>query len=107
MAKCKWCGKRFDREEAEEEFNLEYVGTVLNYTCFRPVLCFECACEAIEEEVDGVYFETCQECGAEFDYIDEKSKFENRFPSYSGTTLTDYWDVANKYLCADCAMKYV
>ena len=107
MAKCEWCGRNFDREDAADEFDQEYIGWILSYSCFKPTLCYECACQAIEDEVDGVYFETCEECGTTFDFITEKSDFERRFPSYNGTTLTDYWDESHKYLCADCAMEYV
>ena len=105
MAKCEWCGKRFNRVEANDEFAGEY--DYLSYSSFRPTLCFDCAVQAIEEGADGVYFDTCEKCGSTFDYASEKSRFENGFTWYSATSLKDCWDKADLILCADCAMEYV
>lgn len=107
MAKCSWCGNRFNRETVEENFNTEYSIYPFQYSCFRTILCYDCAVEAIEEGADGVYFDTCEECGTTFDYGEAVSDFESHFPWYNGTSLTDYWKTANKILCADCAMNYV
>ena len=67
--------------------------------------CGDCAISAIEDEVYDVYFEKCEECGIEFDYIDDSARFRDNFSSCSGAVLSDYWN--NKILCCDCALKRV
>lgn len=103
MSRCEWCGKEYDRDEAERIFSSETF--CLSYSNIRKDLCGECAVEAIENEVDGVYFETCEECGKEFDPIEESSEFDSNFGWANGTSLRDYWD--DKILCAECALKKV
>lgn len=97
MSKCEWCGKEFDEDEAREQFESEY--SRLSYDNIRKCLCGDCAIDAIEDEVDGVYYERCEHCGEEFDYIEDCNTFSSRF---SGTELDDYWD--DGPLCADCAI---
>ena len=105
MCECVWCGKKFDHDDVEDRFSDEYPD--LSYSSFRPMLCRDCAIQAIEDGADGVYFEECEECGATFDLAEETTRFASNFSWFSGTGLRDYWDTANKILCADCAMKYV
>lgn len=101
MAICEWCGKEFDLQDAEDEFES---GTFkLAYSNVRKCLCGSCSVEAIEDEVDGVYFETCEECGKEFDLAEESGEFDSNFSWENGTSLRDYWD--EKILCCDCALK--
>lgn len=100
MAKCKWCGESFDREDALYEFEGE---TLLNYANLALRLCGSCAIQAIEDEVDGVYFETCADCGTQFDLIEEQSKFDSD-PNDFGY-LRDYWDDGDRPRCAECALK--
>lgn len=71
----------------------------MNYDNLAIRLCLDCAINAIDDEVDGVYFETCEECGKRFDLIEEQSKFRY-YPDDYGR-LRDYWD--DKILCAECA----
>ncbi len=104
MAKCEFCGSYFDPDEAESEFTSETY--LLDYSNVRKCLCAQCAIQAInEDKIEGVYFETCEECGQTFDLIVEESRFANHFPRYNGTTLRDHWD--DKILCADCAISEV
>lgn len=101
MAVCEWCGKEFDLQEAEYEFESETF--MLSYDNLHKSLCGSCAVKAIEDEVDGVYYEICEECGKEFDMIEDSCKFDSHFTGYSGTELRDYWK--DKILCCDCALE--
>ena len=97
MAKCKICGKRFDKEEAEERFCIEF--PIYDYNNFNTTLCGDCAIEVIEDLEDGYYYETCECCGKKFDLITEASAFET---THDGTTLIDWWDEFG-IVCYDCA----
>ena len=101
MPKCEWCGKRYDREEADSIFSMETY--CLSYSNVRKNLCGECAVQAIQDEVDGVYFETCERCGKEFDLIEESSEFDSNFSEANGTSLRDYWE--DGVLCGECALR--
>lgn len=103
MAKCKWCGKRFDPDDAEDIFVRSVSG--LAYSNFKVALCGDCAVQAIEDKADGIYFETCEECGKTFDLFEEESEFNDHFPWYNGTELRDHWDP--KILCAECAINTI
>lgn len=107
MPKCEWCGEKFDQEIAEDYFEQDFGLLGLSYNCFKPKLCFNCACEAIEEGADGVYFDDCEECGTLFDLAEEESSFQSHFSDCNGTTLIDCWNTTKMILCADCAMNYV
>ena len=101
MVKCEWCGETFDKQDAEYEFDSTIIG--LSYEKVRTCLCGKCSIEAIEHEVDGVYYENCEECGKEFDLMEESGKFDSNFGWSSGTTLRDFW--RDGIVCCDCAMK--
>lgn len=58
--------------------------------------------QAIEDEVDGVYYETCEECGKVFDFIEDSNEFGSHFNWYDRMDLRDCW--RNKILCCDCAV---
>lgn len=103
MAKCEWCDTVFDLDDAESIFTSETF--CLSYANIKKCLCGNCAVQAIEDEVDGVYFETCEECGKEFDLITESNEFDSNFSEANGTSLRDYWD--DKILCSDCALKNI
>lgn len=103
MSKCEWCNKRFDKDEAELYFDSETF--LLSYNHVRKCLCGECAVKAITEDlVDGVYYETCENCGIEFDLIEEEGRFDNQV---DGIDLRDAWRSSGKILCADCAIKEI
>lgn len=99
MAVCEWCGKNFDIDFERDTFEIE---TNLCYQNLRKCLCGECAIQAIEDEVDGVYFEVCDRCSKTFDLIEDMGKFDSNFPWYNGTRLRDHW--RTEILCADCAL---
>lgn len=99
MAVCEWCSATFDRDDAETTFSIE---TSLNYDNLRTCLCGDCAVEAIEDEVDGVYFETCERCGKVFDLFEDSLTFSQNFSDCSGTVLRDHWD--HEILCCNCAI---
>ena len=103
MEECERCGKMFDKEVDSDSFDIEF-GYLL-YEHFRPCLCEKCAIQAIEDGEDGVYFETCQKCGCEFDLALEEARFREHFPWFNGTELTDRWD--NGIMCADCAIEEI
>lgn len=100
MAKCENCNERFDRDEAASYFEME---TGLSYDNLRKTLCGECAVQAIEDLEDGVYSETCEECGRTFDLIEDQADFDSHFDLSNGTSLRDYWD--SKILCCECAIE--
>lgn len=101
MPKCEWCGKSFDLEDAELEFDSET--GILSYSNIKKCLCGACAIEAIEMDVDGVYFETCEKCGKTFDLIIDKSNYSNHLSWDNGTNIYDQWN--DEILCADCAIE--
>lgn len=101
MQKCEWCGEAFEQDEAEDYFNTEM--GILVYRNVRKCLCGKCAVEAINDEVDGVYYETCEKCGRTFDLIVDKQTYSNHFSWFNGTNLYDERD--NQILCADCAIE--
>ena len=100
MAICEQCGKKFSKEEAEEYFSSEIFS--LSYDRIRVCLCGKCAVQAIDDCVDSVYYEQCEECGKTFDLFEEESEFNSHFDWYNGTTLRDHWQ--DKILCAECAL---
>ena len=100
MAICEWCGKNFDVEFDADTFEIEQ--GLLTYRNIRKCLCAECAIQAIEEQVEGVYFETCERCGIAFDYILDSSRFASLV---DGIHLISTWD--NDILCCDCAINEV
>lgn len=101
MLECEWCGKIFDPQEAEDYFDSEVY--TLTYSNMRKCLCGECAVKAVEDDDDGVFFETCENCGCTFDVIEHKGIYANHFPWYNGTSLLDEW--SNGILCAYCAIE--
>lgn len=100
MKICEWCGKSFDPEEANEYFSLD--AGIFSYDKIRKCLCGECAVKAIEDKIEGVYYETCEQCGRTFDVVEEESDFDSHFSWANGTNLYDYWH--NQILCAECAL---
>lgn len=105
MPVCEWCGKEFDEYEAIEEF--EDSTWLLSYEHIKKCLCGKCAIKAIEEQIEGVYIETCEKCGKEFDFIEDSGKFMSYFSSFSGTELRDYWSENRLTLCCDCALDLI
>ena len=99
MAVCEWCGKEFDVDFDGDTFEME---TNLCYQNLRKCLCGDCAIQAIDDEVDGIYYETCERCGKTFDLIEDMGRFDSNFPWYNGTRLRDHW--RSEILCADCAI---
>ena len=102
MAYCSRCNKEFDPDEARDYFESETF--MLSYENFKEELCGECAVEVIEEKEEGYYFERCEECGKNFDLIEEEDFYSSQYPSYNGTDLIDCWNEYNKVLCAECAL---
>lgn len=100
MQNCEWCNKEFDEIEAEQEFEEEFN---LSYRKIRKCLCGICAIQAIEDMVDGIYFDKCEKCGKLFDLIEDEAEFEERC---EGTSLTDWW-INNGIICCDCAIQVI
>lgn len=103
MKICEWCNEEFAIEDAGEIFEMEMWG--LLYRNIRKCLCDKCAVKAIEGEVDGIYYEICEECGKEFDLMKESMEFDNYFSTCNGTRLRDYWNPS--IVCFDCALKQI
>lgn len=103
MPKCEWCGTVFDLDEAESIFTSETY--CLAYENITKCLCGNCAVQAIEDEVDGVYYETCEKCGKSFDLIEESAEFDRNFSWENGTSLRDYWN--DQIICCDCALSKI
>ena len=99
MKICEWCGEEFDLQDTEEQF---IIATGYPYENVKKCLCASCAIEAIDDEVDGVYFEECRECGKKFDLMEERSNFDSSFGYDNDLSLQDYWD--GEPLCCDCTM---
>lgn len=98
--RCEWCKKSFDVEKAEQIFDEHFDGS-LNYENLHKCLCGVCASELIDDEEIGIYFETCDKCGIEFDLMEHEADFQK----YSGgLRLRDYWG-QGLILCSDCAIE--
>ena len=68
----------------------------LSYYNFNIDLCASCADEAIDNEVEDVYYEDCEKCGKKFDLIRVR-------PEIDATYGDDAYDMLGNYLCKDCA----
>ncbi len=101
MAKCKWCGKSFDVDWARDEFETETVTKMYDNLKIR--LCADCAVQAINDGVEGVYEEECAFCGKTFDYGEECYKLMTMWND-DGISLDDCWDRFD-ICCADCAIE--
>ena len=99
MAVCDCCKNEFDLDFDRETFEIE---TLLCYQNLRKCLCSDCAIQAIEDQDDGIYFETCERCDRTFDLFEEMSRFDSHFPWYNGTRLRDHW--GSGIICSDCAI---
>lgn len=99
--KCEICGKIFNKDDEREEFEIEMP---LNYDYFKKNLCAKCAIEVIENKVSGIYFEICENCGKEYDFIEDNSKFESRYTDEYGNYATISDLTNDKLLCLDCAI---
>lgn len=105
MPKCDRCGRRFDRVESDYQFVNEYPG--LSFDNLNGELCFDCACRAMEAEESGIFFETCEECGKQFDFIEDRASLANDNPAYLDAELQFVWNKMHKTLCADCATSHL
>lgn len=94
MPKCQRCRKRFDLEEARDEFESEYS---VSYDNLTEVLCGDCAISAYED-ADGAYFETCECCGKKFEPMEEEGIFSSRIDD-CGADINMFGEI----LCAECA----
>ena len=92
--KCEVCGKKINVEEERENFEIE---TSKSYDNLAKKLCAECAMELIEDEVEGIYFEYCEECGKKYDFIYTENEFKWQHSDDPGAAIT------GKFLCLDCA----
>ena len=103
MAICDRCGCEFDEDEAREQFDDEFESGDFDYDNFDKDVCGDCAIEIINNDEEGYYFETCEECGCRFDFCEEELKFNNAHGYGNGTDIRDFWD--DGPLCADCALE--
>jgi hypothetical protein len=98
MPVCENCGKSFDYDEEYNEFLSETY--LLEYDNVEGCLCASCAIKAIDGYEDGVYFEVCEGCGKNFDFVSENGRFQNY---YDGIDIREGW--TDGIYCADCALK--
>ena len=101
MPKCDRCGCTFDRDIARMDFDNEFMD--LDYDNILGCLCGSCAIDAINSKDDGVYYETCENCGKRFDLIEEEAQFDSRHSWFNGTTLRGHW--VSRILCCRCVME--
>lgn len=99
MAVCEWCEKDFDPAFDADIFQENVSSAYLTYEHIRPCLCSECAMKAIDDQIEDVYFETCDHCGCEFDYVADAENFL----AQQGCYITEMW--RNGVLCCDCALE--
>lgn len=95
---CDYCHKEIDDPDWEEGTLIEEYCHLQYYT-MRKHLCGECAIHAFEDKVDGIFFDRCEECGKEFDVVDEYCQYENQ----TEDSIFSNWEHFDKILCADCA----
>ncbi len=108
MPKCEWCHNIYDSVCEEDCFDsMIGLGSLLQYSSIRKKLCGKCAVQAANDKVDGVFYESCEDCGRVFDWADEDARFCAHFPVENGIDLEGSWRIAGKILCADCAMFFM
>ena len=95
---CEYCGKEIDDPDWEEGTLIEEY-CHLDYYSMKKHLCGECAIQAFEDKVDGIFVDHCEECGKEFDVVDEYCQYENQ----TEDSIFSNWEHFDKILCADCA----
>lgn len=101
MAVCEYCGKRFNPSDAAEEYEWDFDdSSFFPYENIKKTLCAKRAAQAIEDHDDGVYYETCEECGKTFDYFDAASHFDSLV---DGISILDAGN--GSILCFECAME--
>lgn len=96
MKKCQRCGKRYDPSEETDTFMME---CGLDYNGVTEDICAECASQALDDNEDGIYIETCSKCGCKYDPVIAESIFRDRFPNSSNSVWTFI-------MCADCSSDY-
>ncbi len=99
MKMCKRCGDSFKKKEAEIVFS-EAIISLSYKENVKKCICGECAVQAFEDEDDGIFFETCNECGKYFDVMEEKGKF---YDYTDDINLFDVWFMHGES-CAECAI---
>ena len=92
MSICSRCGCEYEKEDV----------VLLHADVNRvPIdMCEECLEKAYEMQEDGLFYDTCEECGKDFDVMEEKAKYLSQIPWCDGLGF-EYFD---KILCADCAL---
>ncbi len=100
MAECSCCGKEYDVDEAEEEFESEYGMSLNSGNHFDGSFCFECAKDAFE---DNEYYDFCESCGTRFHVGDANLQFANECGEY-GLVDGSRSEISDLILCADCAL---
>lgn len=94
---CECCGREFLQEDADYEFSQEF--PTRNYDYLNQSLCGSCAINLYNDQVDGIYNETCEKCGKEFDYFEEDSLYR------SLTKLDIGLEDLSRILCCDCGLE--
>ncbi|MCM1538748.1 MAG: hypothetical protein NC254_10160 [bacterium] len=94
--KCDYCGKKFDIEDARDDFEIE---TLKNYDYLTKCLCAECAIEAINNMESGIYYEVCENCGSRFDPFVDEIELQEQTGDY-GVQLNMF----ERFLCLACAL---
>lgn len=93
MKKCSRCGSEYDKNDVN--FLFADVNRV-------PVdMCEECLERAYDDGEEGLFFDTCEECGKDFDVISEKSIYDSNVPWEDGVGFEGW----GRVLCAACALE--
>lgn len=93
MAICTRCGEEYKKDEV----------SLLHADVSRvPVdICEQCLEDAYYSGEEGLFYDTCEECGKDFDVMDEKTRYMEFIRGDEGVTFEDF----DKILCADCAIE--
>ena len=96
MCICSRCGKKYDEDEAREEFEFATDGW---WDCLQVPLCLDCAIDAFENEDGEVYKEECEQCHKKFDKWEAETEFSSQHSDDAGA----YLGMFDQILCVDCA----
>lgn len=96
MPICARCGKKFNYDDERDAFCEE---SLLNFETMKLSLCSKCALQAIEDQEDGIFTETCEKCGKTFDPVEDEGEF---YSHLRDDPFADY-HMYGYCLCAECA----
>lgn len=91
--KCVRCGEEYEKDEVCITF------ADINRVPMN--MCEECLDKAYEDGEPNLFYDTCEDCGKDFDVIEEDMKYSENVPWEDGLDRNDY----GRILCAACALE--